>query len=182
MVKIECICPPRADGTERHPDGDTVTLRERLDFRAALAARNSIVMLKNEDPDATSGDILATLTETYLLGGVESWSLVDERGKPVEVSRTAIRERLLSHVDAAMIVGDAADELYAASVILPLLKRAQDSSPPTPTSASTSATMAPSPKRPKPSKRSSITTIPTAATATTSPSPDGDSNSLPNSA
>ena len=59
MVKIECVCPPKAGGEKRHPDGDTVTLRERLDFRAAVTVRNAIVVLKQDDPDCGAAEILA---------------------------------------------------------------------------------------------------------------------------
>ena len=182
MVAVTCLCPPKATGEVRHPAGDEITLRERLDFRAALTARNTMVLLKEEDPDVSSAEILAALTETYLVLGIEAWSLVDAKGKPLPVSKAAIREVLLTKPDIAMEVGDAADALYSAAVILPLLARAQTSSPPTPTNGLTSAKMPSSPKRPKPSKRSSITTIPTAATVTTSPSPAGDSSSSPSSA
>jgi hypothetical protein len=178
-VKIDCLCPPNARGETRHPDGDTVTLRERLDFRAALTARNTMALLKNEDPDASVADILAALTETYLLVGVTGWTLVDAKNKPVDVSRAAIRELLLSNPDVAMLVGDAADEHYSEAVILPLLARARNSSPPTPIAGSTSATKRSTPKSRKPSSPSSITTIPTDATATTSSSPVGDSSSSP---
>jgi hypothetical protein len=182
VVAIECICPPRADGSPRHPAGDTVTLRERLDFRAALTARNTMILTKTEDPDAGTAEILAALTETYLLVGVESWSLVDAKGKAVEVTKANIRECLLSHPNVAMTVGNAADELYSESVILPLVALAQTSSPPTPTSASTSATRPSSAKRPRPSKPSSITPFPMDATATTSSLPAGASSSSRNSA
>jgi len=181
-MNIECICPPRADGEPRHPAGDTVTLRERLDFRAALTARNTMILLKTEDPDAGTAEILAALTETYLLVGVESWSLVDAKGKPVEVSKAAIRECLLSHPDVAMTVGNAADELYSASVILPLVALARTSSPPTPTTESTSAPRPSSVKRPRPSKPSSITPFRTDVTVTTSALPVGVSSSSQSSA
>lgn len=181
MVTIDCLCPPNARGEVRHPAGDTVTLRERLDFRGALTARNTIVLVKTDDPDASSAEILAALTEVYLLLGVESWSLVDAKNKPIEVSKAAIREHLLANPEVAMTIGDAADALYSEAVILPLLARAQSSSPPSPIGGSTSATTGSSPKRPKPSKRSSITTIPTDAIVTTSDSPGGDFSSSPSS-
>lgn len=182
MVEIECICPPKADGSPRHPSGDTVTLRERLDFRAALTARNTMILTKTEDPDASTAEILAALTETYLLVGVESWSLQDAKGKPVEVTKANIRECLLSHPNVAMTVGNAADELYSESVILPLMALARTSSPPMPTSESTSVPRPSSARRPKPSKPSSITPFPMDATGTTSPLPVGASNSSQNSA
>ena len=178
-VKIDCLCPPNARGETRHPDGDTVTLRERLDFRAALTARNTLVMVKQEDPDAGPAEMLAALTETYLLVGITGWTLVDAKHQPVEVSKATIRELLLSNPDVAMVVGDAADELYSAAVIGPLVARASNSSPPTQTAASTSATKRSSPTSRKPSPPSSITTIPMDATATTSSSPVGDSSSSP---
>jgi len=181
-VNIECLCPPNAAGEVRHPAGDEITLRERLDFRASLTARNTMVLLKEEDPDVSSAEILAALTETYLVLGIESWSLVDAKGKPVPASKAAIRALLLEKPNIAMEIGDAADALYSAAVILPLLARARNSSPPTPTNGSTSVTTPSLPKPPKRSRRSSITTIPTAATAPTSPSPAGASSSLPNSA
>lgn len=177
MVTIDCICPPKADGGARHPDGDTVTLRERLDFRAALTARNTIVLLKTEDPDASAAEVLAALTEMYLLLGVEAWSIVDAKNHPVAVSKAAVRELLLGNPDAAMTVGDAADALYSQAVILPLLARAQTSSPRTRTGGSTSATKRSSAKRPTPLRRSSTTTTPTVATEATSDSLDGDFSS-----
>lgn len=176
---IPCVCPPRADGAVRHPDGDTVTLRERLDFRAALTARNTMVLLKTEDPDASAAEVLAVLTETYLLLGITGWSLVDAKNKPVEVSRAAIRDLLAEHPDEAMTLGDAADGLYSEAVILPLLARAQNSSPPMPIAGSTSAPKRSTPRSRKPSSPSSITTIPTDATATTSSPPAGVSSSSP---
>ena len=176
-VTIPCICPPKADGQARHPDGDTITLREHLDFRAAVTARNSIVLLKQDDPEATSADILALLTETELLVGISAWTITDAKGVRLEVTRTNIREVLLSHADEAMIAGDAADELYTASVLLPLLAKASTFSPPMPIADSTSATTTSSRTNPTRSKRSSITTIPTGATETTSPSLAGASSS-----
>jgi hypothetical protein len=182
MATIDCICPPKGDGETRHPDGDTVSLRERLDFRQALTARNAFLVLKAEDPDASTAEVLAVLTETYLLLGIESWTVQDARGKPVPVSKAAIRELLLTHPDQAMVVGDEADTLYSEAVISPLVARASNSSPTTPTAVSTSATSGPSPRRPRRSKPSSTTSSRTAGIVSISPSPDGDSSSWPSSA
>lgn len=180
MATVECLCPPKSTGEVRHPDGDTITLREKLDFRSALTARNVFVLLKSEDPDVSTGEIMATLTETYLLLGIESWSVLalDEKGKvkPLEVSKAAIREVLLTNQEAAMTVGDEADTLYSEAVIAPLVARALNSSPSTSTNGSTSATNGSAPRTPKPSKRSSTTTTPTDATARTSSSLAGASN------
>lgn len=167
-VEIPCVCPPKADGQARHI-ADTIELREKLDFRSALTARNAIALAKEEDEDVSSAEILAVLTETYLILGITSWTLVDEKGKKVEPSRTAIRAFIEAHPDEAMEIGDAADALYSAAVILPLVARAQKSSQPTPTTDSTSATTDSSPKPRKPSKPSSTTTTRMDATGTTSP-------------
>ena len=180
MVNVACLCPPNAAGEVRHPAGDEITLREHLDFRAALTARNTMIIARRE-PDATVADVLAALTEAYLLVGIESWSLVDAKGKPIEATKTAIREHLFGRPDIAMEVGDAADELYFQAVISPLVALASRSTLGTPTSGSTSATK-PSTKPPKRSRPSSITTFPMADTAEISPSLAGGSNSSLNSA
>ena len=69
MVAIPCICLP--DGT-RHPSGDTVELREKLDFTAALAARNTIIHAKTNDPGMSIAEVQALLTELYLLSDRKS--------------------------------------------------------------------------------------------------------------
>lgn len=174
-VSIPCICPPKGDEV-RHPDGDTVTLRTTLPFQAVVALRYAIQVTKENDPQASVATILGVLSEHYILGGVESWTVVDEKNKPVEVTPTALRERLLMNLDAAMGVANVADDLYLA-VMLPLLNRVLTSSPPSPTSGSTSPTTGSSGKPRKPSKPSSISHIPTAGTETTSSSLDGVSSS-----
>jgi hypothetical protein len=176
-VAIDCVCPSRADGEPRHPAGDTVTLRETLDFRSVTAIRHGISFLDNDGTDAYTADVLAVLTEGYVLHGIESWTLQDEKGWPVEVSRSAIRERVLSRVDVAAVIGDAADELYGEKVLLPLLVRASRSSQATPTESSTSLPTASPTGRPKPSKRSSTTTTPTDGIEATSSSLGGVSSS-----
>lgn len=182
MAHIDCICPPTAGGETRHPDGDTVTLREHLDFRQALTARNAFLVAKAEDEAISTAEVLAVLTETYLMVGIELWTLTDARNKPVPVSKDAIRAMLLARPAAAMVVGDEADALYSEAVISPLLARASSSSPTTPTPVSTSATNGSSPTARKPRKRSSTSTTRTAGIVSISPSPDGDSSSLQSSA
>jgi hypothetical protein len=180
MVNVECLCPPTPAGETRHPDGDTIELHERLDFRSALTARNTIVMLNQEA--AETPEIMAALTETYLLLGIASWSVVDAKGKAVEPNKATIREYLLSRPDTAMAVGDAADALYSDAVLLPLVARVSNSSPGTPTNGSTSRTNGSAPKRPKRSKPSSTSTTPTGVIVTTSSPPDGVSSSSQSSA
>lgn len=175
-MDIPCICPVKPDGAVRHADGDRIELRERLDFRSSLAAQNTVFVLKAEDPDASSADILAALTESYLLSGVESWSVVDEKGKPVEPTRTAIRERLLTRLDVALIVAERADELYRDAVIAPLVRAASTSSRSTPTDESISAINgSPGPSRSRSSRSSTITTL-TDDTEETLPQPAGASS------
>jgi hypothetical protein len=165
-VEIDCICPPR-EGESRHPAGDVVSLRVTLDFRSVTAIRHGISLRENDGSDLYPAEVLAVLTEGYVLYGIESWTLTDEKGKPLELSRAAIREQILARVDVAATVGDAADDLYGKAVLLPLLVRASKSSPPTQTAPSTSVPRPSRARRPKPSRRSSTTTTPTDGTATT---------------
>jgi hypothetical protein len=156
-VTIRCVC------SGHHPF-DTVTLRDRLDFRTAFTIRNEVAGL-NEDGHLRPAEALATLTECYVVYGVESWSLTEE-DKPLPVSREAIEQYLLSDPLLAMPIADAADSLYSAT-ILPLVVKVEPFSKPTRTRGSTSAKRTRS-TAPKHSSRSSTTTTPTAAIGTTS--------------
>jgi hypothetical protein len=178
-VTIKCICPERG-GELRHPDGDTVTLRDKLDFHSATTIRKALTLVENDDPRTRPAEILAVLSEFYVLYGVTSWTLVDDKGKPLPVSHAAIRELLFESPDIDTII-DAADDLYNAAILLPLLVRASTSSPPKPTpkpdeASSTSAPKDSTPKRPKPSKLSSTSTTQTVVTEATSLSLVGVSN------
>ena len=180
-VTIACPCPPTAAGGTRHPDGDTVVLRDRLDFRAATTVRKAIGLV-SEDGPADAAEILAVMTEWYCVLGIEAWTLVDAKGKPVPVSRSTIRELLLESESAqeqASVIADAADGLYMAAVLLPLLGRASNSSPPTPTAPSTSAPKDSPAKPRRPSRPSSTTSIPTAAIVPTTSSRAGVSSTSP---
>lgn len=175
-VSIECICPGR-----KHDKGDTIVLRDRLDFRTAIALRNSVAVLYAEEPEADLADVMAVLTDGYLTRGIESWTLRDKDNKPLPPSRSNIREYLLSNIEIAQDVGEVADELYQAAVMLPLLRRASQSLPDTPTTDSTSPTTTSSTKRQTKSKPSSTTTSLTVVTEATSSSLDGGSNLSPSS-
>lgn len=168
MAQITCVCPPKA-GEVRHPEGDTVGLRAKLDFKGALTARNAVVLQSVDDPDGGAAAVMATLSEVYLLHGIESWSLVDDKGKPLPVSAGSIRELILADPEIGMVVADEADQLYSEAVMRPLLALVSNSSPPTPIRRSTSATNGRSPARPKPSRPSSTSTTPTEDTEPTSP-------------
>lgn len=179
MATIACVCPPRAGGQTRHPNGDTVTLRPRLGFKEAIACRKSIQMLYEEDDTPDMGEVLASFTESYIVYGIESWTLEDEDGKPLPVDRPHIRAFLAEHIEEAAVVGDEADGLYTQAVMLPLLVRALSSSPPTPTDESTSAgtgSTSSSETPPTPSSPSSTSTSQTDDIETTSPPLVGVSN------
>ena len=175
IATIPCPCP----GTPH--ESDTVTLRDALSPRDAMAISKELVVLYAEDPDSTAGDVLAVLTEGYVLRGIEAWTLTDD-GKPLEVTKGAIRDRILSRLDVFSIVGEVADGLYAEAVMLPLLQRASKSSPPTPTEDSTSAPTDSGSTPPTPSRPFSTTTTPMDDIGQTFASPGGDSSFSPSSA
>lgn len=177
---IPCVCPPRGDAPQH--EQDTITFRERLDFRAGLTIRRAIGIAKDDDPNLEAAEVLAILTEHYLIHGIESWTLKDDKGKAVEVTREAIRAFLADYPDEAMEAGDTADDLYAEQVLLPLLRRASNSSQPSPTPKPTSPRTGSQAKRPKPSQRSSTSTTRTEGTGKITSLPAGDSRSSPSSA
>jgi hypothetical protein len=161
QVTVACLCPP--DGT-RHPDGEVVTFRETIDFRTAAIARKSIEWLRYEDPDADVPEVLAVLSEFYLLHCIEAWTIRDAKGKPVEVSKPAVRQYVFSNQVASFELAEAADELYQEVILLPLVAQASKSSQPTRTNGSTSATSG-SGASPRRSRRSSTASTPTVVTA-----------------
>ena len=168
-VAIRCLCPDRADGTPRHPDGDTVTLRDRLDFRQAMAVRGDLDALRLQTGGtASEGEYAGLLAESYLFHGITSWTLVDDKGKALPPSRDNIRSVLMADYEEAEKVADGADSLYTEKVVLPLLVRGSSSSVEPPTETSTSPTTDGGSEPPTPSSPTSISTIPTAATGTTS--------------
>lgn len=183
QTTIRCVCS--------HHETDTVVLRDRLDFRQAASIKGDIVVMKIDNPDSTPGAILAVLSEGYLRQGIESWSLVGQDSKPLPVTQSAIEEFILANIDVAMELADVADDLYAKSVMLPLLGMASPSSQATPTATSTSQEPSSSREEPRPtsptslptrSRPSSTSTTPTADTVTTTALLDGDSNSSRSSA
>lgn len=188
-VQIACICPAR----QKHQH-DTVTLREALPFRSAVAIRNEIGLLYLEEPGAGLADIIGVLQEAYLRHGIEAWTVRGKDGA-LPPSRENIDRLLLTNLEQAQIVGDAADELYREAVMLPLLRQVLTSSPDGQTSDTTSApeesstptaspTAEPTPStsRQRPSRPSSIITIPTAGIEATTEPPAGASRSSQKSA
>jgi hypothetical protein len=181
-VKVPCTCPPKADGEPRH-DQDTISFRDRLDFRGGMVIRKAITMLKVEDPDSGAAEVLAVMSEHYMLEGIESWTRQDARGKAVECDKPAVRAFIAEHPDIVFdYLVDDADNLYAEQVLLPLVKRAQASSPPSPTDDSTSVPTGSEATTPKRSRRSSTTTTPTAGTGTITSLHAGDSSTSRKSA
>ena len=179
-MDIKCICPPKPSGEQRH-DHDTVTLKERMDFRSSIAIRNALALEAGEGGEIDMADILAILTERFVRYGIASWSLVDAKNQPIPVSQDAISRLILSDIELATDIADVVDDLYREAVMLPLLARGSRSSQPSQTSDSTSPRTTPSTRRRTPSKRSSTTASPTAGTETTSLSLVGDSSLSPNS-
>lgn len=181
-VTIPCTCPPKANGEPRHAT-DSVTFRDRLDFGAGMIIRKALMIVRTEDPDAGAAEILAAMSEHYMLQGIEAWSLVDEKGKPVEPDKAAIRRFLNDHDELVFEhLVDAADTLYAEQVLFPLVRKASSLSQPSPTEPSTSPETGSEEKPPKPSRRSSTTTTQTGGTSKITLLPVGDSSTSRRSA
>lgn len=136
----DCACP----GTP-HPEGDTVTLRPYLGFTAGAEALRILI--------AASGDqtfLDETLGPVYLREGPLEWNVLDESGPvPMDVESLPYEE--------AVVIVDAADQLYSERVMRPLLQRLNESSPAGRT-GTTSATRRSSQKARKPVSRSSPVT------------------------
>lgn len=167
-----------ADGEPRHAS-DEVTLKPRLGFVEASAVRNRIAMHRAEigEDELDPAEVLAVLTEGYIIHGLATWTLEDADGKPLPVTRANIRAFILDRWDIATDVADAADEQYAEAVMLPLLKTDSTSSPPSPTDGSTSPSPLSGTPAPKPLRPSSTSATPTDGTATTISSRAGGSKS-----
>lgn len=121
----DCGCPNTPhDGKDDRADGDTVTFRERLPFAAGVEAISLI--FDGKTPKAMSA------MDVYLFEGPESWNLLDERGKPVPLTREAIEA--LPFEDQYEIA-DHGDDLYRDAVIAPLVRRTKASSATGPTTA-----------------------------------------------
>jgi hypothetical protein len=180
-VHIDCPCP----GTP-HPNGDTVYLRPTPGLVGGVMIRNRYVDIstrlyalqqRGEMNDTDTAEATGQLLETYLRAGIASWTLVDEQGQPVEVTRDSITA-FEEHWQAATVVADRADDLYKSVVLDPLRMAGSTSSNGSPTTASTSATNGNgTTRRQRRSKRSLTSTSPTAGTVTIIESPAGGSSS-----
>lgn len=159
-VPVTCPCP----GTP-HADGDTVYLFPKLGLQGGVLAERQIRDMAGE---RTPNEILAVLTETFVLHGIADWTLVDADAKPVEVTEQAKRAIVLSDWGFARMIADKADSLYTAAVLDPLLTRSSNGSRQPSTAASTRPPKRSASKRQKPPQSSSTATSQTGATTTTS--------------
>jgi hypothetical protein len=114
----DCACPGNP-----HPNGDTVTYRERLPFDANVAALSAIVGGEG-DPRANKA------WSVYLHAGPLAWNLVDEEGNAVPLSDETLDA--LPFEDQFEI-GDHADDIYGTVVLAPLVRRMRNSSKAGPT-------------------------------------------------
>lgn len=151
--------------TGEHPDGDSVCLRPKMTLAGGIAAQQTIQRIGK---GTSSEEVTGTLLEAYLRHGVADWTLHDDAGKAIELTPETLQSQLLDDFVRAQPIADAADTLYYAAVVAPLVAAASKSSQATPPKESTSPTKG-SPASPrKPSKPSSTSTTPTDGTGPTS--------------
>ncbi len=127
-----CRCSGRPDSP--HPDGDTVWLRPKPGVEMGLAAEGAL-----RRSGRRPGDVDAALGGVFIRYGIDHWTFVDPKGAPVPVTSDAIDE-WLPWDNGGYEVADAADNLYAGTVLAPLLRRQNGQQPPTPALPSTSPT------------------------------------------
>ena len=154
-VHIDCPCPERP-----HPDGDDIFLRAKLGLQAGIAIQKLMVEANQASERMDSAEQTGLLAESYLLHGVESWTLLDADGKPVPVTKETIRSHLLDDFTTAAPVADVADGLYMGPVLLPLLKKTAASLTASPTNGSTSQTKKSATRKAKKSGRSTRSSSP----------------------
>ena len=160
LVPVRVPCP-----SGQHPDGDSVSLKPTIGLAGGYEARRKIGELID---GATNDEVTGLLLDVYVRHGVAEWTLHDDEGKELPLTRENVRTRLLDDLDAGLVIGNAADDLYTPAVVLPLAKRVKESLPGTPAEISTSAKTGSSPSPRKRSTPSSTSTIQTDATETTS--------------
>jgi hypothetical protein len=124
-VVLGCLCP----GTPH--DHDTVNLRAELGPAAGFAAVAAIQVVQKGE-----SNIEEQLGRIYAEHGILDWTFVDEDGNPVEPSLENIRRLTW---DAIYPIAAKGDDLYAESLLRPLLARLSASSPNGRTARSTSA-------------------------------------------
>ena len=150
----DCACPETP-----HPKGDTVTFRERLSFDAA--ARAVAAIYSGEGVHGMSQNAFSV----YLHEGPVAWNLVDDKGAPVELTEQALDD--LPFADQYEIA-DAADTIYAGTVLSPLVRRMSKSSAIGPTTDSSPTPTTGSSTTPGRSRRSSEASTDESTTSETS--------------
>jgi hypothetical protein len=153
-------------------DGETFQFLARLPFRAVATIRYNVGTARQEaGEDLSPGEVMAVLSEGYLLFGLAKWSL------KTPINRPAIREQVLDNPERGPVLSDRADAIYSEQVLLPLVKLAGRLSPSTQTNGSISPTMDSLPSPRKRSKRSLTSTSLTDSTEAITAAPVGGSSS-----
>jgi hypothetical protein len=133
-------CP--CEGTP-HPDGDIVYLPAELSASAGMAVRGLMV----EGLMGMAADLLQErLGELWLKVAIASWTFLDDDGEPIPLTAENI-VRALPYAKGGRLVADKADDLYAGSVVDPLVAQLAKLSPTGPTSRRTSPTRSGTTKR-----------------------------------
>ena len=159
LIPMTVPCP-----TGQHPEGDSVSLLSKLPLPGGIEARRKIAELSD---GAGKDEVIGLLMDVYLRHGIVAWTLHDDEGKPLELTRETVRTRILDELDIALPIANKADDLYSPAVVTPLVKAAAKSSRASRPAPSTSAATDSTPSPRKRSKRSSTSTSATAVTATT---------------
>jgi hypothetical protein len=126
-VHIPCPCPGAP-----HPDGDTVTLRDKPTLHMGTTALGWASAQANGS-SPTSGDI----AELYLREGILSWTFVLDNGSPRPVSADHL-DWLLDDYEVAFPVAEQASDLYTEVIFRPLVAQLPKSSRTGQTNGSTS--------------------------------------------
>ena len=120
---------------EPHEDGDIVYLRPELSAAAGIRAQSHIIA-------AASGQLAqaeaeAIISALWLEVGVVEWTFLFDDGSPIPVTPENV-VRALPYEKGGAQVADVADDLYAASVMTPLLAKVNALSKPGATSITSS--------------------------------------------
>lgn len=116
-INVTCPCPGSP-----HPDGDTVTLRDKPTFHMGTTALGWAGRQTVSDVPST-GEIM----EVYLRDGIIDWTFVEEDGTPRALNNEGI-DWLLEDYELAFPIAEQAAELYTDRIFDPLVKRISNSS------------------------------------------------------
>lgn len=147
------FCP--CDGLP-HPDGDIVWLLAELPASLGVRARS---MLDDAITGSISKDVAeGRLADVWLRVCVSRWTFLFDDGSPIPVTPENV-VRALPFEKGGRLVADKADDLYAASVLTPLVERLNALSKHGSTASSRRATSATKPStRTRRSRSSTATT------------------------